>query len=117
MRSLPVKSIISVRGARAISMVLILQPFRKHFSRVNFLVIKKCFYESRKIQISCFEIADIGTLFLDEIDTMQLDRQVILLRVLEERKIIRLNSRTELPVDVSIISAINNDLNDLIKKK
>lgn len=57
-----------------------------------------------------FELAAGGTLFLDEIAEMPLDMQSVLLRVLEERKVSRIGSTKQIPVDVRIIAATNKDL-------
>jgi PAS domain S-box-containing protein len=62
-----------------------------------------------------FELADKGTLFLDEIGEMPLDLQASLLRVLEERTVIRLGGREFIPVDVRIICATNKDLVEEMK--
>jgi len=64
-----------------------------------------------------FELADGGTLFLDEIGEMPLTMQVKLLRVLEERKIERLGSVKEIPLDIRIIAATNRDLERLVKEQ
>ena len=50
-----------------------------------------------------FEVASGGTLFLDEIGDMRFDMQVKLLRVLEERTIVRVGSSEVRPVDVRVI--------------
>ncbi len=63
-----------------------------------------------------FELADHGTLFLDEVGEMPLTMQVKLLRVLEERKIQRLGSVKEIPLDIRIIAATNRDLPTLVKE-
>jgi DNA-binding NtrC family response regulator len=57
-----------------------------------------------------FEQADGGTLFLDEIGELSLDLQPKLLRVLEQRRVGRLGSQTERPVDVRIVCATNREL-------
>ncbi|MCD4817687.1 MAG: sigma 54-interacting transcriptional regulator [Candidatus Cloacimonetes bacterium] len=57
-----------------------------------------------------FEIADKGTLFLDEIGTLPENLQIKLLRAIEERKIIRIGSHKEIPIDIRIISATNSNL-------
>ena len=54
--------------------------------------------------------ADGGTLFLDEIGNLPTDIQIQLLRVLQEKKIKPVGSNNEIPVDVRIISATNEDL-------
>jgi transcriptional regulator of acetoin/glycerol metabolism len=64
-----------------------------------------------------FELANNGTLFLDEIGDMPLDLQLLLLRVLQERVIVRLGGRQEIPVDVRIIAATNKDIRELVKQK
>jgi DNA-binding NtrC family response regulator len=57
-----------------------------------------------------FERAHGGTLFFDEIGELSLDLQPKLLRALEQRKIQRVGSTVELPVDVRILAATNRDL-------
>ncbi|HBQ26665.1 MAG TPA: hypothetical protein DD791_09770, partial [Syntrophomonas sp.] len=54
-----------------------------------------------------FEMASGGTLFLDEIADLPLAKQVALLRVLQERKIMRIGGDRVIPVDVRIICATN----------
>ena len=56
-----------------------------------------------------FELADGGTLFLDEINSMELDAQAKLLRVLEENKIRRIGGKDEKNVNVRIIAAMNEE--------
>ena len=51
--------------------------------------------------------ADGGTVFLDEINSMPLASQAKLLRVLEERRIMKLGSNKEVPIDIRIISSTN----------
>ncbi|MBA4537258.1 sigma-54-dependent Fis family transcriptional regulator [Bacillus aquiflavi] len=63
-----------------------------------------------------FEEANGGTLFLDEVGEMPLELQVHLLRVLQEKEIVRLGSSRPLPVDVRIIAATNKNLTSLIDK-
>ncbi|MGI3129663.1 sigma-54-dependent transcriptional regulator [Halopseudomonas pachastrellae] len=66
-----------------------------------------------KRRIGKFEHAHRGTLFLDELESMPLNLQVRLLRVLEERKIERLGSNQSIPVDVRVIAASKSDLKAL----
>jgi sigma-54 specific flagellar transcriptional regulator A len=61
-------------------------------------------------RIGHFEASDGGTLFLDEIGDMRFDMQVKLLRVLEERTIVRVGSSDVKHVDVRVISATHQDL-------
>jgi len=62
-----------------------------------------------------FEIAHGGTLFLDEVVEMQPAMQSKLLRVLEDRKVRRIGSSVDIPVDVRIIAATNQDINELLE--
>ncbi len=57
-----------------------------------------------------FELAQGGTIFLDEIGDMNLEMQAKLLRVLEEREIVRVGGNRRISVDVRIIAATNKDL-------
>ena len=64
-----------------------------------------------------FELADGGTIFLDEIGDMPLDLQVMLLRVIEQKRFMRIGSSVERSVDVKIIAATNADLQQMIEKR
>lgn len=66
-------------------------------------------------KIGKFELANGGTLFLDEIGDMPLYMQIKLLRVLQERKIIRIGSNQLINVDVRIIAATNQNLEHLVE--
>ncbi len=61
-----------------------------------------------------FETANGGTLLLDEIGEMPPMAQVKLLRVLEERKIMRVGGRTMIPVDVRVLASSNKDLRQAV---
>jgi transcriptional regulator with PAS, ATPase and Fis domain len=65
-------------------------------------------------QIGKFELADQGTIFLDEIGDMPLDLQASLLRVLEEKTIMRLGGSRPIAVNVRVIAATNQDLEAMI---
>ncbi len=63
-----------------------------------------------------FEEANKGTIFLDEIAEMDLNMQVKLLRVLQERELFRIGSNTALKIDVRIITATHKDLAEEVSK-
>ena len=63
-----------------------------------------------------FEIAEKGTLFLDEVGEMSPWTQVKLLRTLQDKKIRRVGGTDEIPVDVRIIAATNQDLKKRIEE-
>lgn len=64
-----------------------------------------------------FEIATGGTIFLDEIGDMPLQMQVKLLRVIQERVIDRVGGSASIKVDVRLIAATNQHLEDMIQKE
>ncbi|MFG6447416.1 sigma-54-dependent transcriptional regulator [Roseateles sp. BYS180W] len=68
------------------------------------------FTSAAKRRIGKIEHANGGTLLLDEIETMPLPLQIKLLRVLQERRVSRLGSNEELPVNVRFIAATKTDL-------
>ena len=63
-----------------------------------------------------FELASGGTLFLDEIGDMSLEAQAKVLRALQENKISRICSDTDIQVDVRVIAATNKNLKEEITK-
>ncbi|WP_134702971.1 sigma 54-interacting transcriptional regulator [Ammoniphilus sp. YIM 78166] len=64
-----------------------------------------------------FEVAHGGTIFLDEIGKVSMDLQDKLLRVIQEREIRRIGGQRNIPIDVRVIAAVNDDIHDLIKKE
>jgi len=67
-------------------------------------------------RIGKFEEADGGTLFLDEIGEMEISLQVKLLRVLQEKEIVRIGSNTPVKTDCRIIVATNKNLKEEVRK-
>jgi Nif-specific regulatory protein len=63
-----------------------------------------------------FQAADGGTLFLDEIGDLSLTAQAKILRALEAKVVERVGGRTQIPVDVRVLSASNKDLEAEIRK-
>lgn len=63
-----------------------------------------------------FELAEGGTIFLDEIAETPLDIQAVLLRVLEDKSIVRIGANRIQTVDVRIVSATNKDLLDEVNR-
>jgi len=67
-------------------------------------------------RIGRFEEADGGTLFLDEIGEMELNLQAKLLRVLQEKEIIRIGSNMPVKTDCRIVVATNKNLKEEVKR-
>ena len=78
--------------------------------------VKGAFTGALKDKEGCFEVANGGTLFLDEIGNLSYENQVKLLRALQERTVKPIGSNKEIPVDVRIIVATNEDLKRAVKK-
>lgn len=102
----------------------------KQFIRVNCSALTDTLLESelfgyeggaftganKKGRKGLFEEADQGTIFLDEIGMMSLNLQSKILRVLQEKEIIRVGSSEPRYIDVRIISATNTNLIEAVKK-
>jgi transcriptional regulator with PAS, ATPase and Fis domain len=63
------------------------------------------------------ELAEGGTLFLEEIGDMPYELQAVLLRVLEDKQVMRIGGRRYKKVDFRIIAATNQNLNQMVKEK
>jgi transcriptional regulator, propionate catabolism operon regulatory protein len=69
---------------------------------------------AKKGKKGLFELAHNGTVFLDEINSISLHFQARLLRVLQEKEIVRVGGNRVIPIDVRIIAATNQDLMNLV---
>lgn len=67
-------------------------------------------------KVGLFELANTGSVFLDEIEGMDLGTQLKLLRVIQEKEMIRVGGDRIIPIDVRIISASNQDMISLIEQ-
>ena len=101
---------------------------RKPFIKVNcgaitktileselFGVVKGAYTGANASRAGYFEAANGGSIFLDEIAEMDLESQVRLLRVLEEKEVTRIGSTSSIPVDVRIIAATNQNLLEAVE--
>ncbi|MBF0406808.1 MAG: sigma 54-interacting transcriptional regulator [Candidatus Riflebacteria bacterium] len=77
---------------------------------------KGAFTGAQNSKAGVFELSQGGTLFLDELGDMSLEMQANLLRVLEEREIVRVGGSRKIKVDVRIIAATNKDLRKYIQE-
>ena len=78
---------------------------------------KGAFTGANQMRQGAFERAHGGTLFLDEVGLASAQVQSRLLRVLEEREIMRVGGSKSISIDVRIIAASNRDLEELVKEK
>ncbi|MEM6779698.1 MAG: sigma-54-dependent Fis family transcriptional regulator [Planctomycetota bacterium] len=78
---------------------------------------KGAFTDASATRAGKFELAVGGTLFLDEIGDLSLGGQAKLLRVLEEKMVVRVGGTQSIPVDVRVIAATNQPLQDMIDEK
>jgi transcriptional regulator with PAS, ATPase and Fis domain len=72
---------------------------------------------ARKGKAGLFEMAHGGTIFLDEISELPMALQGRLLRVLQEKKVMRIGDNKLIPVDVRVICASNRDLRKMTRQK
>ena len=63
-----------------------------------------------------FEIADQGTIFLDEIGELPYEMQVKLLRVIQERELVRVGGTRPIKINVRILAATNRNLREMVQK-
>jgi len=77
---------------------------------------KGAFTGAHQRRIGLIERASSGTLFLDEISELSPDLQVKLLRVLEERHVMRVGGASQIPVDFRLVAATNRDLENWVEQ-
>ncbi|MCS7205979.1 MAG: sigma-54 dependent transcriptional regulator [Leptospiraceae bacterium] len=82
-----------------------------------FGVVKGAYTGADKDRPGIFESANGGTIFLDEIGELDMESQVRLLRVMEDKTVYRVGSTTPIQVDVRIIAATNKNLLEEVEKK
>lgn len=78
---------------------------------------KGAFTDAKEDRPGRFEAANKGTIFLDEIGNLSMPLQSKLLSVLQNRKVIRLGSVKEIPVDVRLVCATNMPLYEMVEEK
>ena len=78
--------------------------------------VKGSFTGALSDKIGAFKAADGGTLFLDEVGNLSYETQVQLLRALQERRIRPVGSNREIPVDIRLVAATNEDLEAAIAR-
>ncbi|MHC4779592.1 MAG: sigma 54-interacting transcriptional regulator [Planctomycetota bacterium] len=78
--------------------------------------VKGAFTGAQKNKKGLFEIASGGTLFLDEVGDMSPDMQKKILRVLQEGEIRPVGGKSKIRIDVRLLSATNQDLEDLVRR-
>jgi transcriptional regulator with GAF, ATPase, and Fis domain len=78
---------------------------------------KGAFTDAREMRQGKFELASGGTLFLDEIGDMSLGGQAKLLRVLEEKVVVRVGGSATIPTDARVLAATNQNLAELVRAK
>jgi transcriptional regulator with GAF, ATPase, and Fis domain len=78
---------------------------------------KGAFTDAHERRVGKFELASGGTLFLDEIGDMSLGGQAKLLRVLEEKLVVRVGGSTSVHTDARVLAATNQNLAELVRRK
>ncbi|MBC8286151.1 MAG: sigma-54-dependent Fis family transcriptional regulator [Nitrospinae bacterium] len=78
---------------------------------------KGAFTSADSMKLGLMESANKGSFFFDEVGDAPLSTQVKLLRVLQEKEIMRLGGTQSIPVDLRIIAATNSNLADLVENK
>lgn len=79
--------------------------------------VQGAFTDAREDREGKFELASRGTLLLDEIGDMSLSGQAKLLRVLEDKVVVRVGGSTPIHTDARVIAATNQDLSEMVREK
>lgn len=79
--------------------------------------VKGAFTDARDNKPGRFEAASGGTIFLDEIGNLSQQLQMKLLSVLQNRKVVRMGSNKEIPVDVRLLCATNMPLYEMVQQR
>ena len=78
--------------------------------------VKGAFTDAHTDHVGKFEQADGGTLFLDEIGNIPLHLQAKLLRVIQNRSVVRVGGSQAIPVNIRLLCATNRDLEQLVRE-
>ena len=77
---------------------------------------REAFTGARGMKKGLLEVAAGGTVFLDEIGDMPLSMQVKLLRVIQEKTLMRVGGTNDIPVDIRVLAATNKDLKGEVER-
>ena len=78
---------------------------------------KGAFTDARSDRMGRFEVASGGTLFMDEIANLPLAMQSKILRAIETKQVIRLGSNRNIPIDIRLICATNENILEMVNKQ
>jgi len=78
--------------------------------------LKGAFTDAKSEKTGKFELANLGTIFLDEIGDLSLEAQVKLLRAIGEKEIVKVGGMKTIPIDVRVIAATNQNLEELVRR-
>jgi DNA-binding NtrC family response regulator len=78
--------------------------------------LKGAFTDAKTEKTGKFELAHHGTIFLDEIGDLSLEAQVKLLRAIGEKEIVKVGGTDTIPIDVRVIAATNQNLEELVRR-